>query len=170
MKVKLSFKINMLIFILAGIAAPVVAQDVVSGTAEVLDSDILKIGTQRVILWGIDAPERTQFCIKEGARWGCAEAAFRSLELLAGRGEVACLLTGEADPFGRRFGVCESGGQDIAAEMVRRGMALAFLEQTEDYLPVQIEAIQAETGVWALGVEMEAPWDFRRANTPGGFR
>lgn len=142
----------------------------VLGAAEVIDADILKIGPQRVILWGVDAPERSQQCIQDGEVWGCHEAARRSLELLAGRGEVTCVLTGEADPFNRRLGVCESGGEDLGAEMIRQGMALAYVEQSEDYAPLQAEAIAAEVGVWAIGVEMQAPWDFRRENTPGGFR
>ncbi len=145
-------------------------QDVVSGMAEVIDADILRIGPQRVILWGIDAPERRQSCYRDGARWGCAEAARRALELLSGRGEVRCLLLDAPDAFGRRHGICESGGEDIGAEMVRRGLALAYVEQTDAYLPLQMEAILAEAGVWAPGVEMEAPWDFRRQNTPGGLR
>jgi endonuclease YncB( thermonuclease family) len=144
--------------------------DVVTGAAEVIDADILKIGQQRVILWGIDAPERAQTCRRDGEHWGCYDAARRTLELLAGRGEVTCYLRGEADPFGRRHGVCESGGEDLAAEMVRKGMALAFADQTEEYAPVQIEAIAAEAGLWNIGVEFREPWEFRRTNTPGGYR
>ena len=48
--------------VLAGPATtPSMAQtdpDTISGTPEVIDADILKFGLQRVILWGIDAPER----------------------------------------------------------------------------------------------------------------
>ncbi|GKY88283.1 thermonuclease family protein [Sinisalibacter aestuarii] len=144
--------------------------DEVSGMAEVIDADIIRVGTQRVILWGLDAPERSQFCYKDGDKWGCADAARRTLELLAGRGEVTCYLLGEPDPFNRRYGVCESGGVAINDEMVRRGMALALEEQSSDYVDAQIEAISEERGLWQLGVEFDAPWDFRRTNTPGGYR
>ena len=144
--------------------------DIVSGEAEVIDADILRIGNQRVILWGIDAPERSQTCQRDGQRWGCYDAARRALELLAGRAEVTCYLQGEADPFGRRHGVCESGGEDLAAEMVRQGMALAWEEQTDAYVPAQIEAIAAQRGLWHLGVQFREPWEFRKANTPGGYR
>lgn len=144
--------------------------DEVSGEADVIDADILKIGNQRVILWGLDAPEKKQVCYKDGDVWGCSDAARRTLELLAGRGEVTCYLLGEPDPFNRRYGVCESGGTDINDEMVRRGMALALEEQSSDYVEAQIEAITEERGVWQLGVEFEPPWEFRRTNTPGGYR
>lgn len=144
--------------------------DIITGTAVVVDSDILRIGNQRVILWGIDAPEQQQFCYRDGEMWGCQGAAYRTLELLSGRGEVTCYLRGEPDPFGRRFGVCESGGQDINAEMIRAGLALAYTDQSDDYLDVQFEAIAAEAGMWAIGVEFQPPWEFRMQNSPGGFR
>ena len=83
---------------------------------------------------------------------------------------MTCYLTGESDPFGRRYGVCESGGDRINEEMVRRGMALAFVEQSDDFVEAQTEAISEARGLWDLGVEFEAPWEFRKANTPGGYR
>ena len=144
--------------------------DIISGQAVVVDADIIRIGTQRIILWGIDAPERSQFCYKDGEIWGCRDAALRLLETLIGRAEVTCYLTGDPDPFNRRHGVCESGDDDINAEMVRAGMALAYLDQTDDYADAQLEAIASETGLWQIGVEFEEPWAFRKANTPGGYR
>lgn len=146
------------------------SKDVITGLADVVDADIIRIGQQRIILWGLDAPERLQFCYKDGKKWGCHDAARRSLELLSGRGEVTCYLLGDPDPFNRRHGVCESGGTDINAEMVRRGMAVAWEEQSADYVDIQLDAITEERGLWALGVEFELPWEFRRRNTPGGYR
>jgi len=142
----------------------------IRGTAEVIDADILRFGNQRVILWGIDAPDRRQTCQLNGELWGCYDVAFRNLQLLAGRGEVVCYFHGDPDPFGRRFGVCESGGQDLNAEMVKAGVALAFQEETDDYLVQMAEAIQAGVGLWQPGVKFEEPWVFRRRETPGGFR
>jgi endonuclease YncB( thermonuclease family) len=142
----------------------------ITGTPEVLDSDILKFGTQRVLLWGIDAPEKKQTCQLNGKLWGCYDVAFRYLQLLSGRGEVTCTYKGDPDPFGRRFGVCQSGGQDLNAEMVRAGMALAFDEESEDYDAAMAEAITAGVGLWQLGVDFEEPWVFRRRETPGGYR
>jgi endonuclease YncB( thermonuclease family) len=142
----------------------------VRGMAEVIDADIIKIGDQRVILWGIDAPERRQTCQLNGEVWGCYDVAFRQLQLLAGRGEVVCYLTGDPDPFGRRFGVCDSGGADLNAEMVRAGLALAYAEESDAYLPQMAEAIAAGIGLWQIGAVFEEPWVFRMRETPGGFR
>lgn len=155
---------------LAGTAQAQGTDTGISGTPEVLDSDTLKFGTQRVLLWGIDAPEKKQTCQLNGEVWGCYDVAFRYLQLLSGRGEVTCTYKGDADPFGRRFGVCQSGGQDLNAEMVRAGMALAFDDESEDYDAAMVEAITAGVGLWQVGVSFEEPWEFRRRETPGGFR
>ena len=146
------------------------AEDSISGFPEVIDADILKFGQQRVILWGVDAPERPQMCWMNGAVWGCHSTAKRQLQLLAGRGEVTCELMGEPDPFGRRFGVCTSGGEDLNAEFVKSGLALAFEEQSDVYIPQMIDAITAGVGLWQVGVVFEEPWVFRRRETPGGQR
>lgn len=155
---------------LTGVAQAQTPDTEISGIPEVIDADILKFGAQRVILWGIDAPERPQQCWINGVVWGCYDAAKRRLELLAGRGEVTCVLTGEPDPFGRRHGVCSSGGQDLNGEMVNSGLALAYEEQTDQYLLQMVEAITAGVGLWQVGVQFEEPWNFRRRESPGGYR
>lgn len=142
----------------------------IRGTAEVIDADVLRFGNQRVILWGIDAPERPQTCQLNGEFWGCYDVAFRKLQLLAGRGEVVCHLRGDPDILGRRFGVCESGGEDLNAEMVRAGLALAFVEQTDAYMGQMAEAITAGAGLWQPGVTFEEPWVYRRRESRSDLR
>ncbi len=152
---------------------PASAQQVsgkVEGMARVIDADILQIDKTRVILWGVDAPERSQTCILNGQLWGCYDVARRTLEELASRGKVSCVLIGKPDPFHRYFGVCESGGEDIGGEMVRRGMALAFTQQSKDYADIQTQAITKGVGLWQPGVQFEEPWVWRHEHTPGGYR
>jgi len=144
--------------------------DVISGTTTVIDADILRFGEQRVILWGVDAPEPPQKCSKQGKYWNCNAAARRFVETMAGRGEVRCRLMGEADPLGRRYGVCESGEDVINDAIVRAGLALAYTEQTDAYEEAQLDAIQNERGLWAIGVEFIEPWAFREMMQPGGLR
>ena len=146
------------------------AEDEIRGFPDVIDADVLRFGQQRVILWGVDAPERPQKCQLNGSYWGCYDAAKRQLQLLAGRGEVVCSLRGEPDPFGRRYGVCSSGGEDLNAEMVTSGLALAFDEQADDYMLHMVEAITEGVGLWQAGVIFEEPWNFRRRENPGGLR
>lgn len=156
--------------VLAPPAQAQTAETGIRGMPEVLDADILKFGTQRVILWGVDSPERNQVCQLNGAPFNCYDVAFRKLQLLAGRGEVVCQFHGDRDPFGRYFGTCESGGQDLNAEMVRSGIALAFEDETDAYLPQMAEAIGAGVGLWQPGVLFEEPWVHRRRENPGGYR
>lgn len=161
--------------LLAGLLiAPFPAQaqqpETITGPAAVIDADILSIDHQRIILWGIDAPEPGQVCKLNNRDWACRDASLRNLETLSSRGDVTCFLVGEPDPFGRRFGVCEIGSEDVAAEMVRDGMALAYLEQAADYADEQLEAIQAQVGLWQLGVEFMEPWVHRSINTDSNVR
>ena len=155
---------------LTGPAPAETPPEVLSGKARVIDADILIIGGRRIILWGVDAPERNQICGLDGKAWGCYDVAKRTLEALAGRGEISCVLTGEPDPFGRRHGVCTFGTEDLNAAMVRKGAALAFSEQTPDYEPQQIEAITEGVGLWQPGAKFDEPWIWRRSHSPGGLR
>ncbi|MDA8740495.1 thermonuclease family protein [Rhodobacteraceae bacterium] len=167
----LAFSISvMIVFILSSNATVQASDTEIYGIPEVIDADVLKFGQERVILWGIDAPERPQKCRMNGKVWGCHEVAKRHMQLLAGRGEVTCVVKGDPDPLGRHFGVCSSGGQDLNAEMVKAGMALALQEQTEFYFSQMVDAITAGVGLWQVGVTFEEPWVFRRRESPGGLR
>lgn len=167
----LGFSIVVLIsLVLTSTVQAQLAEGKIKGMPAVIDADILKFGQQRVILWGIDAPERPQNCRMSGKPWGCHEVAKRHLQLLAGRGEVTCVLKGSPDRLGRHFGVCTSGGQDLNAEMVKAGVALAFEKQSDLYFPQMLEAISAGVGLWQVGVKFEEPWIFRLRETPGGLR
>ncbi|GGF11973.1 hypothetical protein GCM10011321_00120 [Youhaiella tibetensis] len=156
---------------LAVTAGAALAADTVSGPAKMVDGDIIMVGKQRVILWAVDAPERSQFCLIGSKKWGCYEAATRALEDILKTGDATCTLTdNKPDPFGRRYGVCKIGDTDIGAELVKQGYALAFTQQGEDYVAQQQEAEAAKIGLWRDEVKFEKPWDWRRTRTPGGFR
>ncbi|MDB5530275.1 MAG: succinoglycan biosynthesis protein [Devosia sp.] len=153
------------------LAAPATAQngDVVTGPARAVDADIITIGTQRVILYGVDAPERSQFCTVGTKKWGCWDEARNTLTTILSAGDVTCTLSGDPDPFNRRYGVCKIGDTDVGAELIRSGMALAFVEQADDYSAVEEEARTAAIGLWQPGAKVDTPWDWRKRN-PGGFR
>jgi len=147
-------------------AAPACAeQPTLSGPASVHGADLLSIDGQRIFLWGVDAPEPGQFCKLNGRDWACYDASLRQLETLASRSDMTCYLMGEPDPFGRHHGVCEVAGEDINAEMVRSGMALAYPEQSNDYVDEQAEAIAAGVGLWQVGIEFLEPWVYRSLAT-----
>lgn len=144
--------------------------ETVSGRAEAINADILKVGEQRVVLWGIDAPDPGQPCSLNGRPWGCFDAAMRALQIMVSRGPVTCLLTDQTDPYKRAYGVCEIGGEDVGGALVSSGLALAYPAETEAYAPMQQEAIAASVGLWQPGVQFQLPWEWREIESPGAYR
>jgi endonuclease YncB( thermonuclease family) len=153
-----------------GAPAGALAADVVTGPAHAVDADILLVGKQRVILWEVDAPERPQQCFVGALKWGCYDAARQALDDLVAAGETTCTLTDEpADKFHRRYGVCTNSGKDVGAELVRQGMAWAYLDQGSDYVPEQDEARAAQIGVFQPGARIDVPWEWRKRD-PRNYR
>ncbi len=127
------------------------------GMAEVVDGDTLEIAGERIDLHGIDAPEAGQVCVRGGKPWACGAAAARLLfELTAGR-EVRCEEKARSRR-GRVVARCKVDWLNLGAEMVTRGMALADLRVSRDYIRNYREARGKENGIFA-GVFVEpARW------------
>lgn len=130
-----------------------------SGPVRVIDGDTIDISGVRIRLEGIDAPETGQTC---GRKWvgtfDCGLEATRLLIELT-KGEVVCEPKGR-DKYGRTLGVCFSGGFDLNAEMVRRGMAWAFLKYSRTYVEVEAEARALRIGIWEGN--SEPAWVYRQ--------
>jgi endonuclease YncB( thermonuclease family) len=48
--------------------------------------------------------------------------------------------------------------------MVRSGMALAFLPQSDMYVEAEAEARDAGRGIWQPGIRFTLPWEWRVMN------
>jgi endonuclease YncB( thermonuclease family) len=108
--------------------------DGLSGAAAVIDGDTLSIGATHVRLEGIDAPETAQTCGRARlGSWACGQAAADALEKLVSGRRVACEAKGH-DKYERVLGVCLVDGRDINAEMVRQGLAWAFVKYSSSYV------------------------------------
>lgn len=129
--------------------APVFAQ-----VAAAIDGDTLKIGGRSVRIHGIDAPEMKQRC----GDWPAGELAQEALAALVTGRTVRCEARGN-DRYGRMLATCNVDGFDLGAEMVRSGMALAFVRYSNDYASQEAEAKAAGRG--NHGHACEAPWDYR---------
>lgn len=131
----------------------------VSGTATVIDGDTIEVAGQRVRLEGIDAPEMAQMC---GNRffgsWPCGREAQRMLAKLVQGRSVTCEAQGR-DKYGRILGVCSAGDREINAEMVRSGLAWAFVKYSTRYVSDEASARDAKAGVWRG--EAQPAWEFR---------
>ncbi|MEZ5815898.1 MAG: thermonuclease family protein [Hyphomicrobiaceae bacterium] len=132
-----------------------------TGRAKAIDGDTLMVGGLRVRLEGIDAPEIDQECTDAGGRpWPCGAVAHRLLARLVANGLVRCVERG-LDKYRRLLGVCFAGGLDVNAELVRRGLAWAFVRYSNTYVRVEAGARAARVGIWS-GKATPA-WDYRTA-------
>jgi endonuclease YncB( thermonuclease family) len=129
----------------------------VTGVAEAIDGDSLRVGGVEVRLIGIDAPEFAQTCIVGGRESPCGREARSHLRRLAGGGLVTC-VGAERDRYGRMLGRCRVRGIDINAAMVRDGYAVAFGAHHAE----EAEAKAAYRGLWAG--TFERPQDWRRTH------
>jgi endonuclease YncB( thermonuclease family) len=129
------------------------------GPASVVDGDTLDVAGTRVRLEGIDAPEIGQMCDggSQGA-WACGREARRALEMLASYGEVTCESKG-LDKYSRHLGVCFVRGKDLNAEMIRMGLAWAFVKYSAMYVAEEAEAKAAQRGIWKN--DTEPAWTYR---------
>jgi endonuclease YncB( thermonuclease family) len=132
---------------------------IISGPAIVTDGDTLRIDGQRVRLFGIDAPEKKQSCMKDNRSWRCGIIAAEALRELIGEKKVRCESRSKSS-YGRIVATCHLDGQDVAAWMTASGYALAYRSYSLDYVDEEDEARVAGKGVWAGA--FEPPWEFRK--------
>lgn len=135
------------------------APHTISGTARVVDGDTLSVAGTRVRLEGIDAPEAGQSCKRRnGASWACGAAATSALQRLINGRTVVCTQSG-LDRYGRVLGTCHAGNVDVSAELVRRGLAWAFVKYSYTYAEIEHQARAKRIGVWEA--RNQPPWDYR---------
>lgn len=130
-----------------------------TGYAQAIDGDTLMLGGLRVRLEGIDTPEADQTCTTaEGAEWRCGAAAHKALARLVANDPLSCEERG-IDKYKRVLAVCHVGGLDVSAELVRLGLAWAFVRYSQEYAIAETRARTAKAGIWAGTAQ--APWDYR---------
>jgi endonuclease YncB( thermonuclease family) len=148
--------------LLAGIVSCHVALtqgQAIAGVPRVVDGDTIRFGEIRIRLHGIDAPEADQWCnAADGGSWACGSEATRELTAMLAGAEVTCQPI-TLDRYGRTVARCLVGSLDIEAEMVRRGLAWAFVRYSRDYVAQEAEARAAHRGIWQAATQ--TAWDFR---------
>jgi endonuclease YncB( thermonuclease family) len=130
----------------------------VTGLATVLSSDNISINGQTFRLYGIDAIDFHQYCYVDGEPWACGASATRALQVLLEPFPVTCDPRPERDGDAR-FAVCTTAEGDVAEIMIRRGWAVAYRAQSDDYVAAETEARAAGEGAWR-GTFAE-PWVYR---------
>ena len=140
-----------------------IGRDLISGVPKIVDGDTVWIGTTKMRLDGIDAPESDQICLSPvGEVWNCGVSSRDELAKRA-LGQVwNCHAIG-VDRYGRTLARCEVGGEDIQRWMVRNGWALSFVRYSHAYDADEADAKAAKAGLWAGA--FIAPWDWRRRSS-----
>lgn len=150
------------IALVASLVAPRVKAADFMGAARVVDGDTLTIGSTKVRLAGIDAPETDQVCLSaSGKQWTCGiDARDRLSAHIAGR-EIKCSSSG-FDVYRRTLAICYLVDEDLNVWMVQEGWALAYLKYSETYVQVERDARTQQRGLWRGA--FIAPWDWRHRN------
>ena len=141
-------------------ATPVLAQEnQIVGVASVIDGDTIEIHGQRIRLFGIDAPESSQLCVRPtGERWRCGQQGSFALADRIGRATGACQPR-DLDRYGRVVAVCFKGNEDLSRWMVITGRAVAFRRYSVDYVADEDTARQSRINIWSG--DFDLPWVWR---------
>ena len=141
------------------VVSSAVAQDRIIGVASVIDGDTIEIHSQRIRLFGIDAPESSQLCVRPtGERRRCGQQGSLALSDRIGRATVSCQPR-DLDRYGRIVAVCFKGEEDLSRWMVTTGWAVAFRRYSLDYVADEDAARQSRINIWSDDFDM--PWDWR---------
>ena len=128
------------------------AGETISGPVRVVDGDTLALGSRRLRLIGIDAPELRQSCSRNTADYPCGQEAAAHLRDLV-KDQLECRTEG-SDRYRRALVRCRSDGIDINMAMVRSGHAVAY----GDYQMAEAEARAKGAGLWAGQFVRPADW------------
>ncbi len=158
----LGILIIVLIVLLVAFIFEGVAEHYVADAPTVTDGDTIRMGQNRIRLYGIDAPERDQTCSYDnGQIWYCGVSATEALRSFIAGSRVGCRQK-DTDRYGRIVAVCFIGETDINAWMVRNGWAVAYRRYSRDYVDEETAAKNEGLGIWAG--EFMTPEDWRRRN------
>jgi endonuclease YncB( thermonuclease family) len=155
----------LILFVLVLITYRYAGSDVtLSGKAQIVDGDTLKIGSTSIRLIGIDAPERNQKCTRQNEQYSCGRTSTRALKKLISGRAINC-IGWQKDRYRRFLATCYLRGVDPSKPslnqiMVRQGWAVSYNDYTKD----QAKARANKRGIWAG--DFQQPHQWRLENRP----
>jgi endonuclease YncB( thermonuclease family) len=132
--------------------SPANTEFIVAGTAVVVDGRTLDIGSERILLWGIDAPEKGAWCYRNDQRWTIAGESAEALRRCLKGKPIKCRVQRVERRWIKKQYVAECwthDGHDIGHCMVRGGWATEYTCYTENhYRDVETDAKSRRAGLW----------------------
>jgi endonuclease YncB( thermonuclease family) len=111
----------------------------------VVDGDTLRVGGERVRLFGVDAPELSQMCGAEAPKVACGQLAARWLRSRV-QGRVLRCTRVDTDRYGRLVARCSVEGSDVGRSIAEAGWATAYRKYSLDYVGAEQLARAARRG------------------------
>ena len=140
----------------------------ISGNAQIIDGDTIKINSKKIRLYGIDAPELKQMCKKPYLTiifftftkdYPCGKISTQKLQKKINNKVITCKIL-DIDRYKRLIGECYKRNLNLNSWLVSNGYAVAYRKYSKKYIPNEINAKNEKKGIWQGKFEM--PWEFRR--------
>jgi len=127
--------------------------DLLTGQAIVVDGSSFDIKSNRIRLWGIDAPERGAWCFRNSKRWKPADDAAAALRRCVQGKTVTCRVWSVNSEWFRVRHTSEcwtEDGLDVGECMIRSGWASDYTCFSDGYYKdLETEARNKSIGLWS---------------------
>jgi len=161
---------SFLIFFLF-IFSPVKGNTIFSGFPVIIDGDTVKINNYKIRLFGIDAPEKKQFCEKPyfnliifsfKEKYPCGKISTDALKKFIKDKIISCRIEEKKDFFKRYLATCFKNEKNINSWLVKNGYAIAYRRYSKKYVLEEQHAEKNKLGIWQG--TFQTPEEWRKKN------
>ena len=138
---------------------PITLAESIKGRATIIDGDTIRIGKNKIRLYGIDAPEINQTCTINKIIWECGIDSSQALESIISEKEVQCEIV-DIDQYKRFVAKCFIKNIYLNQYMVQNGWAVAYRYYSDDFINDEEIAEKNKAGIWQG--KFQNPYLFRK--------
>ena len=128
---------------------------------QVIDGDTIHIGKLKYRFFGIDAPEKTQICVKDNIKIQCGIIAKNVLKNKIGDKIPECIVK-DKDRYQRLVAECFINKESLSKFMVREGYAVVYAQYSKDFIEDEKYAKENKFGIWSMNFQI--PSEYRKIN------
>lgn len=114
----------------------------------IIDGDTFELNGTKIRIYGIDAFEKKQKCLRQTKYIDCGYMASEYLSFLLTGNDISCTKK-SSDKYGRDVSICTVNGIDIGKMMVRQGWAKAYTKYSNLYSQDEDFAKKNSLGAWS---------------------